>query len=156
MIQYESNSIMSSQLKLGFNNTLFSDIIFEVQGKEFHGHKAILCSRNEYFRALCLGGLAETGKRRLVLKDLEYEPFCQAVRFLYEKQVSIEEIGADIVANVIMARALSIDALVTILEDLLCQNVSEENYAQLEDLAESQTLEKLRKSCNRFHSQRDA
>eukprot|EP01102_Stenamoeba_stenopodia_P011766 TRINITY_DN3634_c0_g2_i2.p1 TRINITY_DN3634_c0_g2~~TRINITY_DN3634_c0_g2_i2.p1 ORF type:complete len:769 (-),score=159.05 TRINITY_DN3634_c0_g2_i2:19-2325(-) len=153
MIQYQNNSLMSSLVSEAFGNQLYSDIEIEVQGKVFYGHKVILCSRNDYFRALCMGGLSETGRKRLVLKDLEYEPFCQAVRYLYEKQVRVEELGEDIVANLVMARILAIDELVVALENLLCLNVNQENYEQLETLAESQSLGKLRKSCFKFHTQ---
>ena len=43
-------SSLNSDLKWSLNNKLFSDLCFEVEGKLFYAHKAIICARSEYFR----------------------------------------------------------------------------------------------------------
>ena len=45
------------------NSELFSDVCFEIQGELVYAHKAILCARSEYFRAMFAGNLKESKKQ---------------------------------------------------------------------------------------------
>eukprot|EP01102_Stenamoeba_stenopodia_P015039 TRINITY_DN5083_c0_g2_i2.p1 TRINITY_DN5083_c0_g2~~TRINITY_DN5083_c0_g2_i2.p1 ORF type:complete len:1019 (-),score=177.26 TRINITY_DN5083_c0_g2_i2:64-3066(-) len=143
----EEKSFMGDQLAVAFNTETFSDVELEVEGKVCYGHKAVLCARSEYFRAMCFSGLAETGKRRLVLKELEYGPFCKVIKYLYRLRVDLEEIESDIVAVLLVARRLNVEGLVTYLEDVLCQSLTKENVLELKDLAEQLLLPKLNDCC---------
>jgi hypothetical protein len=42
------------------NNPTFSDIIFIVENKPVHAHKAILSAQCEHFRAMFLSGMKES------------------------------------------------------------------------------------------------
>jgi len=43
-------STLNSDLKFCVNNRLFSDLTFEVEGRQYFAHKAVICARSEYFR----------------------------------------------------------------------------------------------------------
>jgi hypothetical protein len=42
------------------NNQLFSDVVFVVEGRELHAHRAILVVRAEYFRAMFCDKMKES------------------------------------------------------------------------------------------------
>ena len=51
------------------NNPKFSDVIFIVENKEIHAHRAILVEQSEYFKAMLTGGMIESQKSRIEIKD---------------------------------------------------------------------------------------
>jgi hypothetical protein len=78
----DSLSLMAPQFSLvNFTDSktptaLLSDVQFQIQEEEeegrrgltvFHAHKSILCTRSDYFHAMCMGGLAESRQSRIIL-----------------------------------------------------------------------------------------
>jgi len=50
---------LSRDLRTLVNSELFSDVTFEVEGRQVFGHRALLAARSEYFHAMFCGGLRE-------------------------------------------------------------------------------------------------
>eukprot|EP01102_Stenamoeba_stenopodia_P008828 TRINITY_DN2584_c0_g1_i1.p1 TRINITY_DN2584_c0_g1~~TRINITY_DN2584_c0_g1_i1.p1 ORF type:complete len:905 (-),score=196.48 TRINITY_DN2584_c0_g1_i1:78-2684(-) len=145
---HEGSSLMSSQMRAGFTS-LYSDLELAVQNKNCYVHKAVICSRSDYFRAMCYSGMKESGKKRLEMHDMEYEPFRKCIRYLYSNSIeSDDHVEDDIVEVLKTARLFGIESMVRSLEDILCRNITEENVAQLRQLAEELDLKKLMDSCS--------
>jgi hypothetical protein len=54
-----------------FNEALFSDVIFVVEGEKIPVHRNILCARSSYFRGMFTSGLKESAEQLITLKDVD-------------------------------------------------------------------------------------
>ena len=68
-IAVETISNLVTNMKKLVNNPKFSDVIFIVEGKEIHAHRAILVEQSEYFKAMLAGGMIEPQKSKIEIKD---------------------------------------------------------------------------------------
>ncbi|ELR17140.1 BTB/POZ domain containing protein [Acanthamoeba castellanii str. Neff] len=79
-------SHFSSDMKKMLNNKRYSDVIFSIEGKIVYAHKVILCSRNEFFKAMLLGPWAKekcTEEDPILITDTPYHIFYSVVEFSY-------------------------------------------------------------------------
>ncbi len=67
-----------------FEKQLFTDLTFEIRGKTVKAHKSILCQRSEAFNDLILKESSE----RIVITDINFEPFRELLRFIYSGRVN--------------------------------------------------------------------
>lgn len=59
------------------------DVVFQVNGKMFYGHKVILALRSYYFQALLYGGLRESLENRVDIDDTEPHIFQLLFNYCY-------------------------------------------------------------------------
>jgi len=77
------------------NSPKYSDVMFEVDGAIFFGHKVILSSRCEYFSKLLYGGMKESLTPQLVpisIKEISSCAFSQILEFIYTDEISTLDI----------------------------------------------------------------
>jgi hypothetical protein len=71
-------------MKKMLNNKQYSDVIFSVEGKLVYAHKVVLCSRNEFFKAMLLGPWAKekcTEEDPILITDTPYHIFYSVCTF---------------------------------------------------------------------------
>lgn len=74
----------SSGKPLHFENMQFSDVTFEVQGKQLKAHKCVLSCKNDYFRALFSSGLRESSQDgSIAIREMSYEAFYRVIEHIY-------------------------------------------------------------------------
>ena len=64
-----------------------SDVVFEVDGKEFQLHKAILRARSQVFAAMFQNDLKEANEGRVEIPDVSAEVFGQLLRYIYSGKI---------------------------------------------------------------------
>ena len=64
------------------------DLVLLVDGQRFLAHRAIVCARCEYFRALLSKQFAEAGRAEVTLNGINRETFALVLRFLYTGRLS--------------------------------------------------------------------
>jgi hypothetical protein len=144
------DSKMNSDMKKMFNNERFSDVAFKVDKETIKAHKVVICSRSEYFRALCLGGLRESTQQQIEIHNTPPFVFRKLIEYLYMQQINIEEIGDKIVEMFIVADKFVCDKLKEYLEFLIAQNLTVENASALILLAHKYSAPKLKQECYNF------
>lgn len=70
-----------------------TDVVIQVEDKEFHCHKFVLCMRSEYFSLMLNGDWLETNQKIIKLNDISKSTFETMLKFLYTNQL-IEGTGA--------------------------------------------------------------
>jgi hypothetical protein len=71
-----------------FNNRSMSDMTFKLRdGSLMHLNKLILCSRNEYMKAMLLGGFEESTKNEVEIIEEHTDAFFKLMRYLYTNEI---------------------------------------------------------------------
>ena len=109
------------------NKDIFSDIVFQIEGKKIFAHKAILFAQCEHFRAMFGNGMKESNQTIFEIQDWSYNAFLHMIEYLYTgsikdfKAVAIEVLG--------LADAYCIENLKALCENSLIHNVDNDNVA---------------------------
>jgi speckle-type POZ protein len=100
-----------------FDNMQFSDVNFNIGGREFPAHKVILSTRSQYFAAMFEHPTKENSTNQVNIEDIEPDVFQELLRFIYTGRVPLEKLET-------MAAALFISADRYLLEELKlkCEN----------------------------------
>lgn len=112
----------------------FSDITFNVRGREFRAHKLILVSRSPTFAAILQHDLSTRLLDHLEIEDIQPEVFHQVLRFIYTDQV--ENMNGEGAKELLRAsEKYSLPLLKFQCEKFLIANLSEENCLATLELA---------------------
>jgi hypothetical protein len=154
--------LFPSQLLLGFNNPIFSDLTLEVsiptesesmpsQLIQIPVHKIIIISRSPYFKAMCTGGMAESSQKVIrIQSEVPIEAFKLVIEFLYTYEVPYDRCSEHIVDMFVLACRFQVLKLKSTLENLLIFNLSAENVAGLLIVAHTQSSHGLLNECINF------
>ncbi|XP_046455345.1 speckle-type POZ protein B-like [Daphnia pulex] len=88
-----SDRLVVAELEELFETTKFSDIIFNVRGRQFKAHKSILVARSKYFDAMFEHPTKENLTNRIEVEDVEPAVFHEILRFIYTGKVSESSMG---------------------------------------------------------------
>ncbi|WAQ96631.1 SPOPL-like protein [Mya arenaria] len=123
-----SMSDMASDLEKLINDERFSDCSFTVEGKTVYAHRAILCVRSDYFRALFADHTKESkSKEPIVIPDVSYPNFLAVLHFLYTNQLpdTLDTIALTNLWRV--ADRFSMDGLKALAALQVCEKINTEN-----------------------------
>lgn len=70
-----------------FETKKYSDVTFDVAGKEFYAHKSILASRCHVLDTMFTHQMKESISNKVVIEDIEPEVFNEFLRFIYTDNV---------------------------------------------------------------------
>lgn len=121
-----------------------SDVTFLVGETKFHLHKTILAARNDYFRAMLFGGLAETAKEVITIGDTTAEGFQQIVHFLYAGKIDVLLLDKDLVLEILcLSHRYGIDELVRLVSRFLKSTLHLRDVSRIYNHANMFDLEEL-------------
>lgn len=109
-----------------------------------------ICSRSSFFRALCLGGLKESGQSEIAIAETTPELFEAVLRFLYCNSVDFEKISDCIVEVMIAASQFDVIDLRVLLEGVIAQSLTVQNVVSLFLAADQIHATRLKESCANF------
>lgn len=118
----------------------FSDVEFKVidvdeNGMErceiFKAHKAVICPRSLYFKALLTGGLMESHLGQITIEDTSPVEFKAMLTWLYSKQIDYNSIGDYILPLFSLVCRCDLRKLKSILEGVISFNLDASNVASL-------------------------
>ena len=145
-------NILGSQMLAGFSNDKFSDLCLDVHDSasgehcSIPVHKLILTSRSPYFKALCLGGMAESNQK-VISVDSAITPFKLVLEFIYSYEVPYDRIAEHIIDMFVLASRFQVSKLKSTLENLLIFNLVPENVCAILLVAYEQSAHELQNQC---------
>lgn len=129
---------------------LFSDVIFEVEGRDVPCHKVVITSRCPQFQAMFLSGMRESTAEKIPL-DLHYPIFLMFLEFLYTDDVDFTKVSPDDVIELLgVANQYTLDQLTDRCDRELQKFIDFENVVVLFQAASLYHAERLRSSCVKF------
>ena len=80
-----SPQLYARRLSHFFNNEEFADVIFVVEGREVYGHKLVLSTVSDCFRAMFMTGFRESGSGacKIEIPDTNYDVFLAMMEYIY-------------------------------------------------------------------------
>jgi hypothetical protein len=117
----------------------------------------VICSRSEYFRALCLGGMRESTQQQIEIHDTSSFGFNKLIKYLYTQQLPIDKkikkVDEKFVEMLIVSDKFGCDELKEQLENWIGQHLTIENVSSLFVVSERYNALKLKKQCHKFIQQ---
>jgi hypothetical protein len=145
-ITNEATNTLIKNMRRILNKDVFSDVIFEVEGKTIHAHKAILVSQCEHFKAMFTSGMKESTQTKIEIKDWTYSSYFHMIEYLYTG--CIEDFNPTIGLEILgLADAYGLENLKFLCENTLIHNVDNENVVALLIDAHSYSANELKKFC---------
>lgn len=92
-----SPALYASRLRHFYNDEEFSDVTFLVEGREVHGHKLVLSTVSDCFRAMFMTGFRESGSGRATIEipNCTYGTFLMMMEYVYTGRAPCINIYAD-------------------------------------------------------------
>jgi speckle-type POZ protein len=122
---------LASHLDGLFNNMQFSDVKFNIGGREFPAHKNILSARSQYFAAMFQHPMKEQSTNQVKIEDIEPEVFDQLLRFIYTGRVPLDKLQTTAAGLFIVADKYLMDELKMECENYLLSQMSPDNCVVL-------------------------
>lgn len=148
-------NLFGTQMLAGFTNDKFADLVLDVNDSStgeqcsIPVHKLILVSRSPYFRALCLGGMAESGQKVIAVEG-PIAAFKLVLEFLYSYEVPYDRISEYIIDMFVLACRFQVSKLKSTIENLLIFNLAPENACAILLVAQEQSATDLYNQCLKF------
>merc|ERR1712187_1095972 len=73
------------------NKQQFSDVDFEVEGRQLHAHRILLTLFSDYFRRAFACGMRESFEPEIVIEGTSYETFYSLLEFLYTGRLRLTD-----------------------------------------------------------------
>eukprot|EP01129_Flabellula_baltica_P004387 TRINITY_DN1520_c0_g3_i2.p1 TRINITY_DN1520_c0_g3~~TRINITY_DN1520_c0_g3_i2.p1 ORF type:complete len:1020 (+),score=229.46 TRINITY_DN1520_c0_g3_i2:61-3060(+) len=130
----------------------WSDLKLTSGSEEFHVHKVILSSRNEYFKGLIGGGMKES---EMDIIPIDCDPLIlrTILEYIYTEEEDIlwrEELKERMIDLFVKCHKFGVNGLTEILEDMLCENIDLENVVSLTILSDQLSQKHLLERCKQF------
>lgn len=120
----------------------------------FRAHRAIVCSRCEYFRRALLSGMKEDIDRKIVVQDTSPVIFRRFLLYLYGAPID-KTVSADQICELmLLGDRYSLEELKDICEQILKAQIDEESVICLLSIADRFNANTLKSNCLAFISNR--
>ena len=140
-----------------FDNMQFSDVNFNIGGREFPAHKNILAARSTYFEAMFKHPTKENLTNQIEIEDIEPEVFQELLRFIYTGRVPLKKLETMAAGLFIAADKYLLDELKIKCENYFTHQMTPENCVVLllhgDLLNPAEPLKKAAKFFRRLPSQ---
>jgi hypothetical protein len=145
--------IPKKQLDLSamFNNALFSDVSFKLKDHLIHLHKIVLCSQNDYMKAMLLGSFMESKKNQVEINEENTDSFMAFLESFYKDQV--EKNVDDLLELLILSNKYLFYELKNYLQVLIGDKLRIKNVCRVLDVSDTHNAPILKKTCLRYISQ---
>jgi len=112
----------------------------------FYCHKALLCQRSEYFRAMLVGHFKESAEKIVTLNDIEPEVMYMVIEYLYSNDV--KKANAEKFVRLLeVGQAYLIDDLRKFSIVNLCRFISDDSVIDLLRLSDMYSAVRLQDEC---------
>ncbi|UYV61388.1 SPOPL [Cordylochernes scorpioides] len=145
---------LSDDLGFLFESQKFSDVILNVNGREFYAHKAILAARSPVFSAMFEHEMEEKKQNRVDITDMDHEVLREMLRFIYTGRApNLDRMADDLLAA---ADKYALDRLKVLCEEALSSSLSVETAADVLILADMHSADQLKAHAIDFINTRHA
>ncbi|KAG8235191.1 hypothetical protein J437_LFUL014155 [Ladona fulva] len=142
---------LSEHIGALYLNDEYSDVVLLVEGHRFHGHKAILAARSEYFRALLFGGMRESQQTEIELKGTSVFAVKALLKYIYTGHMSLVNQKEDVMLDMLgLAHQYGFVDLETSISEHLRDSLQIRNVGAIYDAARLYQLDALTQMCGAF------
>ncbi|RWS10709.1 BTB/POZ domain-containing protein 9-like protein [Dinothrombium tinctorium] len=142
---------LSEDIGALYLNEDYSDVTLVVDGNPLPGHKVILASRSEYFRAMLFGGLKESHQTSIDLKVTSLTAFKLLLKYIYTGHMSLSSIKEEMILDILgLSHQYGFTTLEEAISDYLKANLSIKNVCHVYDAAILYCLDSLANVCSTF------
>uniref|UniRef100_A0A0D9XJW3 BTB domain-containing protein n=1 Tax=Leersia perrieri TaxID=77586 RepID=A0A0D9XJW3_9ORYZ len=129
-----------------------ADVVFEVGGETFAGHRCVLAARSPVFNAELYGLMKEGDTAGVVrIEDMEAQVFKLLLRFVYTDSLpQMEEEDVMCQHLLVAADRYNLQRLKLICEEKLCEYISVSTALNILALADQHHCDGLKKACFNF------
>ena len=153
-----SPQLYASRLRHFYNDEEFSDVTFLVEGRKVYGHKLVLSTVSDCFRAMFMTGFRESGseKAEIEIPNCSHGSFVTMMEYIYTGKGprDIDVFGGDgmdrAIALLELADQFFLYNLKQIIEGVLQPAVNGETYAFLRQVAQKTNANQLDQYCRYF------
>lgn len=153
-----SPQLYARRLAHFYNDEEFADVIFIVEGKKVYGHKLVLSTVSDCFRAMFMTGFRESGSgcTEIEIPDTNYDIFLAMMEYIYTgkaPKLNISESDLEIeraIALLELADQFFLYNLKQICEGLLQPAVNADTYSFLMSVAQKTNSSQLELYCRYF------
>ncbi|KAL7551545.1 hypothetical protein ACHAWF_014792, partial [Thalassiosira exigua] len=153
-----SPQLYASRLRHFCNDEEFSDVTFLVEGQKVYGHKLVLSTVSDCFRAMFMTGFRESGseKTEIDIPNCSYHSFLTMMEYIYTGRGphDIDVFGSGgmerAIALLELADQFFLYNLKQIMEGILQPAVNMETYAFLRQVAQKTNAGQLESYCRYF------
>ena len=131
LLAMDCSSGLITQLEGLFDRMEFSDVVFNIGGREFPAHKNILASRSEVFAAMFQHPTTENLTNKIKIEDIEPEIFRELLRFIYTGRIHSTTMETMAAGLLIAADKYFLIELKNECENYLVLQMSPENCVEL-------------------------
>jgi hypothetical protein len=152
--------LLARRLKYFYNDEEFSDVTFLVEGREVHGHKLVLSTVSDCFRAMFCGQFKESGSEctQIEIPNCSYSSFIAMMEYIYtgrapDIDVSSSEPGRGVdraISLLELADQFFLYNLKQICEKEICECVNADTCAFLLNIAQKTNASQLESYCRYF------
>lgn len=123
---------LSKNMKELVNSDLFSDVQFSVDGRTFHGHKAILTVRSDFFRAMFCDQMKESKTSGPIeIKDVSADAFSIILHFIYTNEIAENSVHCLLLEIWRVADQFCLEDLKSMAFMSLCMNLNVDNVVDI-------------------------
>lgn len=134
------------EYEIFLNNSTFSDIEIEVQGKKFNAHKIVLAARSPVFSRMFAHNMTETISGSVKIEDLKPKTFYELLRFMYTNK--FDRMDRNLMRMIfIAADKYEIEELKLECGDILGKTITRKNFRSTLILADDYNAEGLKRMC---------
>jgi len=159
-----SPQLYASRLRHFYNDEEFSDVTFLVEGRKVFGHKLVLSTVSDCFRAMFMTGFRESGseKTEIEIPNCSYRSFCTMMEYIYTgrgpRDINVyadeqhgHNSGLDEAISLLeLADQFFLYNLKQIIEGILQPAVNGETYQFLLQIAQKTNASQLESYCRYF------
>jgi speckle-type POZ protein len=121
-----SNGLITHMETL-FDTMQLSDVVFNIEDRQFSAHKNILVARSEVFAAMFQHPTKESLTNQITIEDVEPEVFQELLRFIYTGRVLLDKMETLASGLFIAADKYLLDELKRKCENYLLYHMSPDN-----------------------------
>ena len=151
-----SPQLYASRLRHFYNDEEFSDVTFLVEGRKVFGHKLVLSTVSDCFRAMFMTGFRESGseKAEIEIPNCSYSSFVTMMEYIYSGRrpnIDVFRDGMDRAIELLeVADQYLLHNLKQIIEGILQPAVNGETYTLLREIAQKTNAGQLESYCRYF------
>ncbi|XP_068117027.1 kelch-like protein 36 [Hyperolius riggenbachi] len=144
----ENSSLILQNLNEQRQRELFCDVILVADGQRVPAHRNILSACSDYFNSMFTTGMKEARQTEVELVGASYIGLKTVIDFLYSSELTLDGGNIDYVLET--AHLLQVWKVVDFCCEYLENEVKEENYLYLQELASIYSLERLESYIDSF------
>ncbi|KAL9181920.1 hypothetical protein ACHAXT_012263 [Thalassiosira profunda] len=152
-----SPQLYASRLRHFCDNAEFSDVTFLVEGQTVYGHKLVLSTVSDCFRAMFMAGFRESGseKAEIEIPNCSYDSFVTMMEYIYSgvsPRIDVFSVGGmdRAIALLELADQFFLYNLKENMEGALQPAVNRETHAFLRQVAQKTNATQLESFCQYF------